>query len=157
KGDDDNETVSNRNFTTNQTILSGDIGEQGNTADNAYHVIYSDNVSNAIVNGVTITAGNANKFNDGNKHQGGGILNFDGELSLENVSVENNVASSQGGGIWNGGTGVLTLDKVSVKGNSGSSGAGIYSYATFTMNGGEVSGNGSDNNSSGGGFFITND
>src|SRR5699024_2624376 len=72
-------------------------------------------------------------------------------------NIENNVASSQGGGIWNGKQGALTLNNVIIKDNKGMYGAGVYSYTAFTMNGGEVSGNGSDNNSSGGGFFITND
>ena len=44
-----------------QTILSGDIGVVDNNSDNSYHVVTgSDTNSTAILDGFTITAGNAN-------------------------------------------------------------------------------------------------
>lgn len=54
-----NETArSQRDVETNVTILSGDIGDSGDATDNSYHVLIG--ASNAILDGFTITGGNAN-------------------------------------------------------------------------------------------------
>ena len=70
--------LADRDFTTNETILSGDIGVVGNNADNSYHVIYNQQGttldSSAVLDGFTITAGNA----DGSypEYYGGGMYNY---------------------------------------------------------------------------------
>ena len=47
--------VSQRNWTTNETILDGDLGTLGITTDNAYHVVISSGaVGTAELNGFTI-------------------------------------------------------------------------------------------------------
>src|SRR5690554_6502007 len=52
------------NNATVGTILSGDIGTINDNTDNAYHVVISsEDVGNALLNGVTITQGNANGGN----------------------------------------------------------------------------------------------
>ncbi len=69
------ETILNqRNMRDNETILSGDIGITGDNSDNTYHVVYNYEKDNtALLDGVTITGGNANgTYNDGS---GGGIYN----------------------------------------------------------------------------------
>ena len=56
------ETIqSQRNFMTNSTILSGEIGSVATVSDNSYHVVTFIGTSNAtILDGFTIMAGNAN-------------------------------------------------------------------------------------------------
>jgi gliding motility-associated-like protein len=52
-----------RNIASNPTILSGDIGVTGDSTDNSYHVIVvaaAAGVDTAIVDGFTVTSGNAN-------------------------------------------------------------------------------------------------
>jgi hypothetical protein len=94
------------------TTLSGDIGVAGNFSDNAYHVVTMPNAFSTILDGVTITGGNANTVAAGYGTRdlyGGGIL----LLNLSNSQVSpvlfrvyliDNQANN-GGGIANfGGT-----------------------------------------------------
>jgi hypothetical protein len=54
-------SLSQRNFTTNPTILSGEIGSPAITTDNSYHVVLFDGANNTTrLDGFTITSGNAN-------------------------------------------------------------------------------------------------
>ena len=52
-----------RDWENNATILSGDIGVSGNNTDNCYHVFYHPDGTNldstAVLDGFTVTAGNA--------------------------------------------------------------------------------------------------
>lgn len=92
-----------------------------------------DSVSTTIT-GITITGGKAGAY------EGGGVRS-EGDLTLESVIVEDNAAGT-GGGIDSRG-GDLTLDRVTVKGNtsSGYSG-GIYSErGTLNITDSTVSGN----------------
>ena len=53
--------LSERNFTANVSILSGDIGTQNLAIDNSYQVVVlSGSSNNTLVDGFTITNGNAN-------------------------------------------------------------------------------------------------
>ena len=55
------EAVAARDTRSNVTILSGDIGKPGDDSDNSYHVIYAKGLSRAaLIDGLTVTAGNAN-------------------------------------------------------------------------------------------------
>jgi hypothetical protein len=78
-------TLGARNWTTNVTILSGDIGVAGNASDNSYSVVTIANTSGAttIVDGFTVRDGNANMNYPastviGPYNAGGGILAFAG-------------------------------------------------------------------------------
>jgi hypothetical protein len=51
----------NRNWVTNVTILSGEIGSSTTISDNAYHVVVSAGTSqHAVLDGFSITGGNGN-------------------------------------------------------------------------------------------------
>jgi len=52
-------TWSERNPSTYETTLSGDIGTPAYEYDNSYHVVKCQDVNNAILDGFKITAGNA--------------------------------------------------------------------------------------------------
>lgn len=69
--------LSERDPTTNETILSGDLKQNdtpdfGNRSDNAFHVVTSIGHNNtAILDGFTIQGGNANGSNPSEKYGGG--------------------------------------------------------------------------------------
>ena len=86
-----------RDIENNPTILSGDLGAKGNPEDNAYHVFYHDHLdlTGAILDGVTITGGNAS--DDATHGYGGGMSNWNSSPTLTNVAISGNSANS---GLW---------------------------------------------------------
>ncbi|MEP7189877.1 MAG: fibronectin type III domain-containing protein, partial [Roseiflexaceae bacterium] len=124
--------LEDRDWRTNPTILSGDIGIAGDMADNSYHVVASANASAAtLLDGFTITAGNANGSWLEGKHAGGGMYNATSSPTIRNTVFIANSASS-GGGMANVGTGTIyvtgsypTVDHVLFLGNSAGSGGGM--------------------------------
>ena len=88
---------------TYETILSGDINTPGDTNDNSYHVVTGSGVDpNAIIDGFTITGGNANGGSSPDE-RGGGIYNVIGSPTLINCTFTNNLASTFGAGMYNSG------------------------------------------------------
>ncbi len=88
----------------NRTILSGDLnGDDASTSgldENSYHVVTgSATGAQAVLDGFTITAGNANGgvLND----NGGGMLNESGSPTVRNCDFVGNVAAFAGGGMQN--------------------------------------------------------
>ena len=71
KGNEKN--LSERDTGKNKTVLSGDIGIQGENRDNSYHVLKG--AEKALINGFTITEGNADGLLRNAK--GGALVNFD--------------------------------------------------------------------------------
>ena len=69
-------SLSERDWRTNVTILSGDIGRSGDDADNSYHVVTAIEAAK-IFDGFTVRDGNANgeSFNSsgGGNNRGGGM------------------------------------------------------------------------------------
>lgn len=100
-----------------ETILSGDLG-----ADNSYHVVTgSGNDSTAVLNGVTISGGNADGGNNG-----GGVYNDDGSPKLVNVTIKNNSATN-GGGMYNENGSNPILTSVTFENNTATNdGGGMY-------------------------------
>ncbi len=92
---------SQRDWETNETILSGNIGASGNNSDNCYHVFYNppglDNT--AVLDGFTISAGYA----DGSAahSSGAGMLNAFGNPKVTNCTFSGNTAGYGGGGMYN--------------------------------------------------------
>lgn len=114
-----------RNFVLNQTILSGDIGLTGDTADNSLHIIVADNLGQeTLLDGLIITGGNASKsithnfgsrgaaisainsllkiqfckFTGNIANAGGAVYQAGGELLLQYCTFSNNAAKITGGG-----------------------------------------------------------
>ncbi|MHC4881625.1 MAG: hypothetical protein ACYTCV_03385, partial [Planctomycetota bacterium] len=84
-----------------ETILSGDIGTSDDNADNSYHVVRATNVnSTAILDGFTITGGNANEGSSTDAW-GGGLLNDTSNPAINNCIFMGNNASINGGGMYN--------------------------------------------------------
>ena len=94
-----------RNPTVYETILSGDLsGNDGlnfaNNDENSYHVVTGSGTGAlAVLDGFTITGGNANgSTNPG--YRGGGMYNESGSPTLVNCTFKGNSAGT-GGGICN--------------------------------------------------------
>ncbi len=165
-----NETsLEQRNWQTNRTILSGDIdnndldgngdGVIENVADivgaNSYHVVVGSGANaTAVLDGFTITAGQAN--GSGDDGRGGGIFNVVGSPALANLILNANMAAFSGGGMWNQ-IGSSTLSNVTFQRNSAASGGGLYhDSGNLTLTNMTFDGN-SAATGSGGGMFNAAD
>jgi len=103
-----------RDFVTNETILSADLNgddveisnpqclvNEPTRTENTYHVVIGSGTNaSAVLDGFTITAGNANgSWPD---YYGGGMFNYENSSpSLTNCTFTGNSAGSCGGGMWN--------------------------------------------------------
>jgi len=95
---------------TNATVLSGDINNTpGDSTDNVYHVVVVSGTVDHVMDGFTITGGNADGttplYINGRavyRHYGGGIYNDSAAVAYRNVVVAGNTAKSfddeEGGG-----------------------------------------------------------
>lgn len=114
-----------RDWVNNRAILSGDIGVEGDAADNSYHVFYhpGDLDSTAILDGFTITGGNA----DGNWPHGycGGMHNHASSPTLTNCTFEANSAGIAGGGMYSKSSSP-TLTNCTFERNQAIWGSGMY-------------------------------
>jgi len=110
-----------RDWATNVTILSGDIGTLNDNSDNTYHVVVG--TDDATLDGFTITSGNAD--GTGNNGLGGGMFNWDSSPTVANCTFSGNSAWDGGGGMFNWESS-LTVANCAFSGNSAGWGAGMY-------------------------------
>ena len=107
--------LSQRNWQTNKTILSGDIGEEGDSTDNCYHVIHNPSnlgiTSSALLDGFMVSGGNA--FSS----YGGGMYNDGAWPVVRNCAFESNAAYSYGGAMYNTGGSQVRVENTVFKGN----------------------------------------
>ncbi len=94
-----------RNHMMYESVLSGDLnGDDGadfiNYEENSYQVVRAnDTNSTAILDGFTITGGNANGSSN-YYYNGGGLFSFYGSATVVNCNFCENKADYEGGGIW---------------------------------------------------------
>ncbi len=79
-----------------QTILSGDIDNDDNPTYNSYHVVKCEDINNAILDGFTITGGNAYASSEPN-YFGGGIYIYKSSPTIKDCIFSNNSAFNGGG------------------------------------------------------------
>ena len=120
-------TWEQRDWESNVTTLSGNIGDVDSIADNSYHVVTTNGANwTARLDGLTISGGNANGAEPHNF--GGGMYNAGGNPTLSNVIFSRN-AATRGGGIYNDGSSPK-LSNVTFSGNTAVNGAGMYNNNT---------------------------
>jgi hypothetical protein len=139
------------------TTLSGDLASNDNVepsaTENSYHVVTgADLAATTLLEGVTITAGNAN--GGSGKMCGAGLTLSDSLVSVVHVSFLHNIASSSGGGAdVTGSTSQPTFTDCRFGYNSARFGGGMYfgsdNYlallrCTFEGNSAQTSGGGVD-------------
>lgn len=149
-----------RNWTTNVTTLSGEIGAAGNS-DNAYHVIVADYVdAMAVLDGFTVTGGNADDmasdcagamcggglrswqggptlanitFSHNAGRKGGGMYVYQANPALTNIVFDDNEAADSGGGLYLDNQSNPTLSYVRFVNNRALYGGGMYEYFSTGM------------------------
>lgn len=114
---------SDRDPETHITMLSGDIGVEGNASDNSYHVVTAISLPLAtVLDGITITGGYAYESPLGTT--GGGLYNNNSNLVLNHVMFTANSAT-KGGGMANFESNPV-LTNVTFQVNSAQYGGGMY-------------------------------
>ncbi|MBN2137438.1 MAG: right-handed parallel beta-helix repeat-containing protein [Sedimentisphaerales bacterium] len=117
------------------TVLSGDLAADDgsdfeNNSENSYHVVTGTGTNaTAVIDGCTITAGNADGSYPANR---GGGINIEGTSSptFLNCTIARNTAQSSGGGmIVSSAYSSVTMKRCTFFGNrSGYSGGALYNY-----------------------------
>jgi len=117
-----------RNIQLYETILSGDLNGDDvgftNNGENSYHVVTGSGTdATAILDGFTITAGNA----DGSypDYDGGGMYNDQGSPTISNCTFSGNSAVSDGGGMNNITNSYPSVSNCTFSGNSAYWGGGM--------------------------------
>ena len=89
--------LSERAIRDHQTIIDGSTADGGTAA---HHVVVLDSITNARLDGFTITGGSANASSPNNN--GGGIYCYkaDATNSIENCTISGNSALNNGGGMY---------------------------------------------------------
>ena len=132
-------SLTERNWTANVTILSGDLKSDDagfeNNSDNSYHVVNnltSSLSSLAVLDGFTISGGNANGT-DFLTGSGGGMFNWNSSPTLAHLIFYGNTATVSngepfglGGGLLNTNSSSPTLTDVTFLGNLATNGGGMY-------------------------------
>ncbi len=167
-GDSD---IDDRDPNRYETILSGDIGTVSDNSDNCYHVFYHPSGTNldttAILDGFTITSGNAGDSSEPH-NDGGGMYNDFSSPTVTNCTFTVNLAGWSGAGMYNdnssspivtgctfsgnsaveygGGiaifSGTPTITNCTFSGNSASKGGGMSNYkSSLTVTNCTFSGN----------------
>ena len=129
-------TLTQRDLSANQVILSGDIGVLGDSSDNCNHVVITANTTNAaIFDGFIIMDGGNGKDSliinySGQpfwRYSGAGMRNSNSAPRVSNVVFENNIASlGAGGGMYNWTNSAPILSNVVFLDNSGVYGGAMY-------------------------------
>jgi predicted outer membrane repeat protein len=141
-----------RNFDEHETILSGDLNSDDvdvadayellyevTRAENSHHVVTASGTDKAaVLDGFTITGGNANPYEQWPSQDscGGGMYNVDGRATLINCVFIGNVAEEVGGAMYNHKQGNATLDNCTFASNSATAGGAVCNWAsspTFTQ------------------------
>ncbi len=133
-----------RDIVLYNTILYGDIGIPAYIGDNCYHVFYHPwglkLDATAILDGFTITGGNANGISPHN--YGGGMYNYNNSSpTVTNCTFSGNLAEWGGGGMYNWRSSP-TVKGCTFRGSSAGAGGGMVNNSSSpTLEGCTFSGN----------------
>jgi hypothetical protein len=117
--------LTDRNVTTNATILSGDLGIPGDNGDNTYNVVTCFSFTNVRVDGFTITGGSANEGDLNQYKQGGGLNSQNSTIAVANCTFTGNNASGFGGGLCNDVGTVVVSNSTFTSNSAGTGGGGL--------------------------------
>jgi len=113
---------------THITTLSGDIGTTGDNSDNSLHVVWGENIdAEGRLDGFYIRDGNANIVGNPSDEWGGGLYCEDCQMTLQNLSFQDNYAKWGGAFFVNNGTPLL-FDIEFIHNHASENGGGMYNY-----------------------------
>jgi hypothetical protein len=141
---------------THITTLSGDIGTPVVNSDNSLHVVWGDYIdAEGRLDGFYIKDGNANIAGDTSDDWGGGLYCDHCQMTLQNLSFQDNHAKWGAAFFVNSGTPLL-FDIEFIHNHASENGGGMYNYnlAIPTLMSVTFSGNSAGSN--GGGLFNSN-
>ena len=119
------------------TVLSGDIGMAGDDTDNSYHVVFADGVTDAVLDGFTVTLGRADG-EYGRNDSGGGLYSTNSLLTVSNCVLNDNKADYAGGGLFSKDSALTVTDSVfsgnaaGVDSQHSGQGGGMYNEGQYT-------------------------
>ncbi len=137
-------SLGDRNWETNVTVLSGDIDNNDTkngdgvtqlaaniSGRNSYHVVEGENIdSTAILDGFTITAGQADGPSNTSDFRGAGIYNRESAPILRNLTFVGN-QSIEGGAMYNGTNSDAQITSVEFNKNvATASGGAVYNLTS---------------------------
>jgi parallel beta-helix repeat protein len=121
--------LSQRDWENNETVLSGDIGVEGDRGDNSCHVVIG--ADNALLDGFTIKDGNyGSSCYDYEPSGGSGMINSNSNPTITNCKFLNNGYWHffyEGGGIYNNNSNPVITECV-FSNNEACYGGAIYNY-----------------------------
>jgi parallel beta-helix repeat protein len=124
-----------RDWAVNVVTLSGDLGVEGDIADNSYHVFYHPDElaldGTAVLDGFTITGGNANQVSWPH-FGGGGMYNEEVSPTLRNCIFSGNTAYQYGAGMYNY-YASPAVTNCTFSGNTADIGGGMYNDHDTTL------------------------
>ena len=148
-----------RDWESNITTLSGDIGVVDDDGDNSYHVVKCGSATGTtVLDGFTITGGNADGA-DPDDCGGGMHATADGSLEVANCVFEGNLANADGGGMYNTGSPAVTncvfIENFADSGGGMANDGGSPEVADCTFEGNSADDGGGMSNSNGGTADLT--
>ena len=151
-------TLLQRDWVNNITVLSGDIGVQGDNTDNSFQVVFYESTIFGFkggVDGFTVTGGYAD--GGGNEVSGGGMYILGNGFLVANCIFKMNYAKDFGGGIYGTGSNIRIINS-SIINNTAASGGGIYVNASFFYGKPQIINSSfyGNNASTGGGMYSNN-
>jgi hypothetical protein len=128
-----NPTMSQRNWKTNVTLLSGEIQQDNDISNNVYHVFLNDNNglnNTAIIDGITISYGAANNIEALYEERGGGMYNYLSSPRISNCTFSFNQSAYFGGGLTTS-EATPEIENCTFLSNSSDTGGGICSFGEY--------------------------
>ncbi|MHC4092741.1 MAG: choice-of-anchor Q domain-containing protein, partial [Planctomycetota bacterium] len=125
-----------RDIALHKTILSGDLNGDdnsgGDNSENSYHVVTGSGTdATAVLDGVTISGGNADGPGEPDFHdRGGGMYNDAGSPTVSQCAFTENSCLFFGGGMYNNAGSNATLINCAFITNSAQFGGGVRSIAS---------------------------
>ncbi|MHC4063080.1 MAG: choice-of-anchor Q domain-containing protein [Planctomycetota bacterium] len=125
-----------RGILLHETILSGDLNGDddtgGDNTENSYHVVTGSGTDGtAVIDGCTISGGNADGPGSPDFHdRGGGMYTDGGTPAVAQCRFEGNAATFVGGGIYNNAGGSVALANCSFVGNTAAFGGAMRNAAS---------------------------
>jgi parallel beta-helix repeat protein len=156
------EQIDQRDWKTNQTVLSGDIGVENNNIDNCIHVVSAEFArlnQQTILDGVTVKHGYSYS-----QYNGAGIYvnqTSGGTFIVRNCIIENNSSYRGGGGLYVFNSNPIIENNIFRNNQAFEGGAMYLHYSNALVRNNEITNNKADNYAnvsssslSGGGVYI---